>query len=285
MHEVRATGVEALELATALLQRVRRADSYAGLFEAADVQWAWRAPRPSDAVEKIFWVDDEGPVGGVLLTSWTDGSWQCDPVLIPGAGYGPDLVWTRALQHVARYTASDFTIPVGDDDDPFTNLARRSGLVAGHRDDTAWMPGASRPAVTDPADGFVVVDRTQRRHEPHPMGQRNGAGIAMRLEQCSLYDPSLDLAAETAEGQVAGYSLYWYDPTTKVGLVEPVRVEAAYQRRGLAQAMLTAGIDRLVRKGAKRLKVSYETPGAAALYQGLGFRPESSTTWYRGPSR
>ena len=54
---------------------------------------------------------------------------------------------------------------------------------------------------------------------------------------------------------MAAYSLYWFDPVTKVGLVEPVRVEDGYRRRGLATAMLTAGIDRLAAKGAQRVKV------------------------------
>src|SRR5581483_8969636 len=49
--------------------------------------------------------------------------------------------------------------------------------------------------------------------------------------QCPLYDPELDLAVETADARVAGYSLYWFDPVTKTGLVEPVRVEDDYQRR------------------------------------------------------
>lgn len=108
--------------------------------------------------------------------------------------------------------------------------------------------------------------------------------MAQRLDQCSLYDPAVDLAVETAEGLLAGYSLYWLDPVTKVGLVEPVRVEDEFQRRGLARAMLCAGIDRLVTRGAQRVKVSYETDAAAALYQGVGFRPTSTATWYRASS-
>jgi len=48
--------------------------------------------------------------------------------------------------------------------------------------------------------------------------------------------------------------------------------------------MLCAGIDRLVARGARRVKISYETDAAAALYQGVGFRQTSTATWYRALS-
>ena len=285
VREVRAAGREALMLATELLQRARRADPQAGLWEAADFQWWWRRPRPSDEVEKLFWVDDEGPAAGVLLTSWTDDAWQCDPVVVPRASAPePGLVWRRAIEHAAKHTVNGFDVPVGDDDRTFRELARRSGFTAGHRDSTAWMDAADRPTVQAPAEGFVLIDRTQRRDAPHPMRHRNGDSVAQRLEECPLYDPALDLAVETTDGRDAGYSLYWFDPTTKVGLVEPVRVEEEFRRQGLARAMLSAGIDRLVRRGAERVKISYETDAAGALYQGVGFRRTSTTTWYRALS-
>jgi ribosomal protein S18 acetylase RimI-like enzyme len=282
VKEVSTTGVDALKMATALLQRARRADPLAGLWEAADVQWWWRTPRRSDEIEKIFWIDDEGPVAGVLLTSWSENDWQCDPVLVPHApGIEPEVVWKRAMEHAATHSPNGFTVPVGDDDHMFTEFAHRSGLTAGDRDSTAWMAAVDRPAVQAPSEGYVLIDRTQRRDAPHPLRDRNGESVAQRLEQCSLYDPALDLAVETVDGRVAGYSLYWFDPTTSVGLVEPVRVMDEFQRRGLARAMLTVGIDRLVSKGAERLKVSYQTDAAGALYQGLGFQPASTTAWYR----
>ena len=68
------------------------------------------------------------------------------------------------------------------------------------------------------------------------------------------------------------------DPVTKVGLVEPMRVEDAYQRRGLARAMLTAGLDRLAKRGTRRLKVGYATDVVRGLYVGAGFRVTSTTS-------
>ena len=281
VKEVRATGLDAVTLATFVLQRARRADPLAGMWEAADVQWWWRKPQRSDEVEQLFWLDDDGPVAAVLLTSSGHDVWQCDPVVVPGvSGCEPDVVWGRALAHAAEHAVGGFDVPVGDGD-VFAELARQSGLTPGYRDSTGWLDAADRPAVVAPADGFTLVDRMQRLGVPHHMRQRSGDTVEQRLEQCSLYDPALDLIVESGDGRVAGYSLYWFDPTTQVGLVEPVRVEGEFQRRGLASAMLTAGIDRLVAKGAKRVKISYGSEAAATTYQGVGFQPTSSATWYR----
>jgi predicted N-acetyltransferase YhbS len=129
-------------------------------------------------------------------------------------------------------------------------------------------------------EGFALVDRAKETTRPHPMRRRSGEGVAARLRQCSFYDPALDLAVETAAGDVAGYALFWFDPVTKVGLVEPMRVEDAYQRRGLARALLTTGLDRLALRGARRLKVGYATDVARRLYVGNGFHLISTDRSY-----
>ena len=59
-----------------------------------------------------------------------------------------------------------------------------------------------------------------------------------------------------------------------------MRVEDGFQRRGLARAMLTEGLDRLTRRGARRLKVGYATDAARALYVGAGFRVSASSSSY-----
>jgi GNAT superfamily N-acetyltransferase len=141
-----------------------------------------------------------------------------------------------------------------------------------------WMDAPERPAVAALPDEFVLVDRAGATTRPHPIRRRGGESVEARLRQCSLYDSVLDLAVESSDGTVAGYALFWFDPVTAVGLVEPMRVEEAYQRRGLARAMLTAGLDRLAQLGASRLKVGYGTDVARRLYTGAGFRVTSTDT-------
>ena len=60
-----------------------------------------------------------------------------------------------------------------------------------------------------------------------------------------------------------------------------MRVEDAYQRRGLARALLAEGLDRLAQRGARRLKVGYATDVARRLYVGAGFRVTDTSTSYR----
>jgi predicted N-acetyltransferase YhbS len=281
IQEVRASGLEYLALATELLQRARLADADAGVWEAADLQWWWRTPRRSDAIDQVFWIDDEGPVAGVVLTDWGR-AWGCDPIVVPGVSTVPlPTVWARAVEAIDALGLEAVETLARDDDVELLRLLAGSGFVADDdRSGITWMNAEDRPDAAALPEGFVLVDRAQEATKPHPMRRRSGEEVEARLRQCSLYDPALDLAVEAADGQVAGYSLFWFDPVTEVGLVEPMRVEDAYQRRGLARAMLTAGVDRLAKRGARRLKVGYGTDVARALYVGAGFRVTATSTSY-----
>jgi GNAT superfamily N-acetyltransferase len=281
VHEVRASGRDYLALATELLQRARLADAEAGLWEAADLQWWWRTPRRSDAIDQLFWIDDEGPIAGVVLTDWGR-AWGCDPIVVPGVSTVPlPTVWARAVEAIDALRLEAVEVLVRDHDFELLALLSGVGFVAdGDRSGITWMNAEDRPDVAAVPEGFVLVDRAEETTKPHPMRPRSGEEVEVRLQQCSLYDPALDLAVEAADGQTAGYSLFWFDPVTEVGLVEPMRVEDAYQRRGLARAMLTAGLDRLAKRGARRLKVGYGTDVARGLYVGAGFRVAATTRSY-----
>lgn len=128
--------------------------------------------------------------------------------------------------------------------------------------------------------GYRLLSRADALVRPYPLAARNGARVERRLRQCSLYRPELDLMVAAPDGQVAGYGLFWADPVTDVGLVEPMRTEQAHQRRGIAAHILAAGLDRLAARGCRRLKVSNDI----GLYLRAGFRPVSSASVLSRPS-
>lgn len=271
-------------MSSTLLQRARNAHPTYSVWDAADIQWSWARPRESDVADRLYWLDGEGPVAGVIPSSWAHGTWQCDPIIVPEAMTpAPEELWESAVGHMLTLTDVPFDVPLREDDTRLVQLALEAGFVPGDGDTTNWMSASDRPAVLPVPEGFLLVDRGQRSGCPHPLEQRNGDRITERLRESPLYSVELDISLETDRGETAAYALFWFDPATKVGLVEPVRVEDAFQRRGLARVMLTHGLERLANAGAERIKVVHETEAAGALYSGVGFTPESTTTWFRSP--
>jgi GNAT superfamily N-acetyltransferase len=281
IRELRPVGLDYLEQITRLLQDARLAEPSGGLWEAADLQWWWRVDQHDDPDGQTIWVDDDRPVVAAVFTRWK--GW-----------IGCDLLGTDAavaahrellLEHIGnRYTDGPVSMIIRDDDPTRTAAAARAGFVRGDEEfATAWMDPADRPARPTLPNGIRI-----RPYEggPHPMVARNGEEVADRLAETSLYRPDLDLAVWDGDS-VAGYALFWADPITGVGLVEPMRIEDAYQGRGLSKALIAEGLDRLAAAGCTRLKVSFEprNEAAARLYLGAGFRPRSyGRSWRRVPS-
>ena len=261
-------GSEYLRLATTLLQRMRLAGPSGGIWEAADVQWWSRQGRGTDADGQAFWLARGEPVAAVIRTGFGP-SVQCD--VLVGRGGDNDVVWAEAL----RRADAETEFPVRDDDTP--TLAAL--IDAGYRADgppvvASWLPAADRPPVPPLAAGFRLLSRADAPDSAHPLVARNGPDVAAHLQRCSLYRPELDLKVLAPDGQVAGYGLFWADPVTGVGLVEPMRTEAGFQRRGIASHVLATGLELLAQRGCQRLKVSSDIP----LYLRAGFQPIASAT-------
>jgi hypothetical protein len=116
VHQVRASGLEYLALATKLLQRARLANVDGGLWEGTDLHWWWRTPRRSDGIDQLFWVDDGGPVAGVVLTEWGR-AWGCDPIVVAGSSVVPlRAVWAAALDLLEALRLEAVETLVRDDD-------------------------------------------------------------------------------------------------------------------------------------------------------------------------
>ena len=277
-----AAGRQYLELVTTLLHRVRLADPTAGEWEAADLQWWWRRDQHDDPRNATFWFDEDNePIAAVILTDWGEG-WGVDVIEVPDDDqFERPALWPHALERTRHVLDKPIETSVRDDDPPTTAWLTAEGFSA--LDEvviTCWMQATQRPAVAPLPDGYRLVTRSSSTGRAHHMILRSGPAVAERLLECSLYRPDLDLAVVAPDGDVAAYGLFWADPVTGVGLVEPMRTEDAHQGRGLAKHVLTTGLELLAASGCERLKVSYIEGNEAArrLYLNAGFRAHSRST-------
>ncbi len=208
---------------------------------------------------------------------------QLDPMVMPNAT--PDWiahVVERGLAH-ARESGLE---AVGLEVDRADHVLRE--VLVGHgfaiEEDglvETWLGADARPPISPLPEGYQLSNRLDTKQRPHHMSsaERNHPDPEPRLRQTSLYRPDLDLVVHDSRDSVAAYGLFWHDPVTATGLVEPMRTEDDHQRRGLARHILTTGIDRLVAAGAKRIKICYEpdNPASGSLYRSVGFKPDRQT--------
>ncbi len=292
MRQELLTGRERLNAVTALLQRFRLHQPRGGVWEAADPQWWWRRPRASDDLALPVWFDDaDQPIAAATLTEWPF-AWWVDIIRQPGLILSLDDLAEPAWAHLERLAGSqtvtallpgvEALLPANDPE--LRAWFEGRGFAITETSWSGWLPAADRPAVATLPDGYQLVDRSVRGANvapEHPMVGRNGPDVETRLRQTTLYDPRLDLAVLAPDGTVVGYALFWNDPVTGVGLVEPVRVEDEHSGRGIGYAMISAGLDRLANAGATTLKIGWESDRAGELYTRLGFGQVETLYTYR----
>lgn len=274
-HPVVIAGTDYLGKVTDLLHRMRLARPAGGIWEAADFQWWWRQSRVTDPAGQLFWLESTGePLAAVILTDFK-GSLDCDVLVLANDPAFGAAVWEAALGRVTELAPAGEFVVRADDAAGIAALegagylpADEPGVVA------SWLAAARRPEIWALPPGYRLVSRAASADGPHPMEARNGPDVAARLRTCSLYDAELDLAVLAPDGSVAGYGLFWADPVTKVGLVEPMRTEQAHERRGIASHVLATGLDLLAARGCECLKVSSDLD----LYLRAGFEPLRSAT-------
>jgi GNAT superfamily N-acetyltransferase len=290
LHEEHRVGLDSLRDVTVLLQRNRQAHPTAGLYEAADLQWWWaQRARATDALPQLFWFDESGrPEAAVIATQFEQRT-QLDPLVMPEAS--PDFVAhvvRRGLDHASQSGIEMVGLEVARTDDVLREVLREHDFAI-EEDGVVetWLDADARPDVSALPAGYRLCTREDTMHRPHHMMNAERNRPEPRLGEVSLYRPDLDLVVHDANDEVAAYGLFWFDSATGTGLVEPMRTDDAHQRRGLARHVLTAGVDRLARVGAKRIKICFEpgNPASSHLYLSAGFQPDRQTDVWSGPTR
>lgn len=287
LREEHRIGLRYLEDVTLLLQRIRAAHPTTGLYEAADLQWWWaQRKRTTDELAQLFWFDHLGLPQAAVIATDMGNEVQLDPIVMPDAS--PDWiarVMERGLAHAVEAGFEAVSLEVDRADEVLRQVMighgfaiKEGGLVE------TWLNADTRPKVSPLHDGYRLSSRLDTMQRAHHMIKRNGPDVEARLRQTSLYRPELDLVASDSSDSVAAYGLFWYDPATATGLVEPMRTEDDHQRRGLARHILTTGIDLLAKAGAERIKICYEpnNPASSHLYLSVGFEPDRETILFTG---
>lgn len=286
MREQHRVDVHYLEAVTALLQRVRKAHPTKGLYEAADPQWWWRTPRSTDSLGQLFWFDNLGlPEAAVIATAWGD-HMALTPIVMPDAT--PDWVThviERGLAHASESGFGAIELEVDRADDVLREVLVSHGFAfKGDGLVETWLAADARPAMSPLHEDYRLSSRLDTMQRPHHMANRSGPDVARRLLQTSLYRPKFDLLVLDSDDNHVAYGLFWYDPETATGLVEPMRTEDDHQRRGLGRHVLCTGIDLLVDAGAERIKICFEPDNSASrgLYLSVGFAPVKQTDVFSG---
>lgn len=273
------SGPSYLNEVTALLQRVRQEHPTFGLWEAADLQWWWGKPRSTDTQAKYFWYDSEGPVAAAVLTDWGSTSWL-DLIVVPSVR--PRMLPEVFEVGLERYEETpNLEMLVDDDDEALVDLLEDAEFQSEPADLTAWMDSPQEAIPTGLAEGYSLRTRADDPSGTHPYGLMTPE-VERRLRETSLYRADLDFTILDDRGEGVAHVLFWHDPSTDVGLIEPVGTNEDHRGKGLARHILASGIQALASAGSDRIKVSWDHDNAPAdsLYRRVGFQPSSSASFW-----
>jgi len=254
------------------------------LYEAAELQWFWTVERSTDAFDQLFWFDEQGrPEAAVIAVDFSDGTSALydEPVLIIIVMPDATPEWVahvveRGLSHVAAAGIAAAEIEVDQADSVMRDVLFNHGFTV--KEDgfiEAWLNAADRPKVSPLRDGYRLLSRSETTHLPHHMINPRRPNVEQRLLETSIYRPDLDLVVLAEDDTTAGYGMFWFDPVSRIGIVEPMRTLDGHQQRGLARHILTAGINRLVEAGAERVSIGWEpvNPASGPLYPASDSNP------------
>ena len=138
-------------------------------------------------------------------------------------------IWSRPLERMDALSLDDVEIAVRNDDGTLRELVMESGFSPSADADlvTTLMRAGDIPAIAALADGFTLQNRLDDPDRVHHMAASRSQNGCPRH---TFTTPDLDLWVEDADGIVAAYGLFWFDPITGVELVEPMRTEEKYWR-------------------------------------------------------
>lgn len=174
-------------------------------------------------------------------------------------------------------------VMVRSDDSVRRAVLLERGYILSDWPESAWSRTLrAEPVVRPPAPGYVVrslgeAEELPRRswlswrafHADAPDSEYEGWEWYQKIQRMPLYRRDLDMVAVADNGDFVAFCTLWYDDTLRFGLFEPVGVDPAHQRKGLATAVMTEAMARLYCMGGLHVAVGGFTVAANGLYGSL----------------
>lgn len=208
----------------------------------------------------------------------------------PGYPYHLDLEsmdeWAHAIRHPpAQPTCGSryLSAPTFESDTHRIGLLERNGFTATQH----FEPYLARSLSTlGPAPSLPTGVRL-RHVEPADFEQRVAVHSASWAPASTfdmnyylkvramepVFDPELDIVAETSDGTFASYTIAWKDPVSGIGSFEPFGTRPEWRGSGVSQAVIHEGLRRMAQKGmhSARIFTAGFNHQAVRLYEGCGF--------------
>ncbi|CAM3279561.1 Acetyltransferase (GNAT) family protein [Deinococcus saxicola] len=266
----------------AFLSATNAADSAAGYIQPGDLSWWVRQNEvlnPQDSIE-IF----ETRAGRVLGFVFSDPPTWAVIQALPGQ---PNALLDDMLTHSrARAGDAELTVWTFEGDAPLAAALGRHGFTRGGRRTVQFeyrpvKQGFPAPPRLPAGFSFTTISddpqlKTRRvdlhRAVWHP--SQVTAAAYEHLRASPAYDSELDIALVGSDGQLVAYALGWFDPRTRMGVMEPVGAHPDHRGQGLGRLVVQEVNQRLAERGAARIII--RTPesnvGACRLYTSAGFQ-------------
>lgn len=173
----------------------------------------------------------------------------------------------------------------------FERQAVRSVRMARPLDEAISSPQLPPGFVIRPVAGEAEVESLVALHRA-AFGTEN-LSVEDRLSwmRTSEYDPALDLVAVAPDGQLAAYCLCQISREENArtgrneGYTDPLATHPAFQRRGLARALLLTGLALLKQRGIETavLGTSSDNLAMQQTAMSVGFRVTLTKLWFAKP--
>ena len=122
----------------------------------------------------------------------------------------------------------------------------------------SWIEEVGDLGDCRPGDVAHRVDEKLRGRELVRVWEDGGAVVGFAI--CGRFGTAFDVfvALAAPDGQVAAFTVIWLDDRNRCALFEPVGTHPAFQRRGLARALMLHGLRVMAAAGMTRAVVEHD---------------------------